>query len=498
MVTEEKKYRDVLKATTLIGGSSLFTILIGMIRTKFVAILIGPGGVGLLGVLSGINSIVSIVSGMGLNMSGVRQVAETLGRNDDESTARTVFTLRRTVFLSGFIGLVLMTIGSPVLSNIAFEDGSYTIPIAFLGISVFFTAVSSGQTSILQGFRRIADLAKIGIISSLNGLLVSVPCYFFWSRNGIVPALIIASLVTLLTSWWFSHRIVIVPVKLRWHEMRQEALRMLGFGFPLMISALIPLITTNFINIFLTRQAGLDSVGLYQAAYNLSGILVNFVLSAMGTDYYPRLTGMAKDDQKIRREVNVQTEIALLLAVPAIALTIVFMPLAVKLFYSGHFDGSVKILRWAVFGIFGRVVSWPMGFIILAKGKGRLFLIVEIITGCVNLLLLWFGYSLWGLQGTGIAFALLYLFQTVFMVIVSSAIAHMRWTRTVFIQIIGSLIVLAVLSTVSAAEMNLLIKWVFSGIVLVAITMMSFRRLSRFSGIGFKALMHKFVRKKIG
>ena len=65
MPEEQKSYRTALKATTLIGGSSFVNILIGMIKTKFIAVIIGPSGVGLISVLNSLTGIVGTVTGIG-------------------------------------------------------------------------------------------------------------------------------------------------------------------------------------------------------------------------------------------------------------------------------------------------------------------------------------------------------------------------------------------------------------------------------------------------
>ena len=252
-----------------------------------------------------------------------------------------------------------------------------------------------------------------------------------------------------------------------------------------MLAGLATTLSAYLINIYLTRKAGLDAVGLYQAAYSLSGVLVNFVLSAMGTDYYPRLTAVANDNNKIKNEVNVQTEIGLLLAVPAIALTILFMPFAVKIFYSGRFDASVEILRWAVFGVFGRVISWPLAYVILAKGKGKLFFATEAISGGFNILVVWLGYKFWGLPGTGIGFASLYFFYSIFMLIVSNKIARVQWTKSVIVQVIIYLCVLIFLSIVCIVQMNSIFKWGFGGGLVLGVLWYNIKQLQKLTGIKF-------------
>ena len=76
-VTPAKKhsYGQILKSTALIGGSSAVNIVIGIVRTKAMAMLLGPAGFGLMGVYGAIIDVAQSIAGMGINSSGVRQIA---------------------------------------------------------------------------------------------------------------------------------------------------------------------------------------------------------------------------------------------------------------------------------------------------------------------------------------------------------------------------------------------------------------------------------------
>ena len=126
------------------------------------------------------------------------------------------------------------------------------------------------------------------------------------------------------------------------------------------------------------RQMGLDAAGLYQAAFALSSVYVGFVLGAMGADYYPRLTAVSADNKKVNRLVNEQTEVSLLLALPGILGTLTFATWVIHLLYSAQFEPAVDILRWQILGVLGRVVSWPVGFVLLAKGSWKSILLYGI------------------------------------------------------------------------------------------------------------------------
>ena len=124
----------------------------------------------------------------------------------------------------------------------------------------------------------------------------------------------------------------------------------------------------------MTRQEGVYGAGQFQAATALAMVYVGFVLQAMGTDFYPRLTTVSDDNRKCNQLVNEQAEISILLALPGVLATLALAPWVIQMFYSSKFDKAAEILCWQVAGTFLQVNSWPMGFIILAKGRGAVLL----------------------------------------------------------------------------------------------------------------------------
>ena len=100
---------------------------------------------------------------------------------------------------------------------------------------------------------------------------------------------------------------------------------------------------------------------------------VGFILQAMGTDFYPRLVRAANNNPQCNRLVNEQAHVSLLLAGPGVIATLTFAPLVIALFYTAKFAEAVEILRWICLGIALRVITWPMGFIIVAKNNQPIY-----------------------------------------------------------------------------------------------------------------------------
>jgi antigen flippase len=478
----QDRYRSVLKSSSLVGGAAMFNILIGMAKTKFVALWLGPAGIGLMNLFGSLVGPVATIAGMGIGTSGVRQIAEANGSGDWTRISKVAIILRRTVWATGTLGAVLMALLSGFLSERTFGHRDYQIGIALLGLTILMGNIAGGQACVIQGTRRIRDLATLQVMGAVNGTLISLPLFYLMGVDGIIPTMLLGSAVGLLTSWIFARRVPIQQVEVKRDEALREIKALLGFGLPMMLSGLQTSVIAYFIRLVLVNRFGLEGVGQWSAAFGISGILVGFVLQAMGADYFPRLTAVNKDPLKMCEEVNAQAHVALVLALPALLATLLFAPLAIKLFYSGRFDEAIPILRWSIFGAFGRVVTWPLGFVILAKGMGKTFFIVELIAHAGHLFWIWLLTGFFGLTGTGMAWAATYIVG--FIVVGSIIIVNIkfRWSRANLLWITVSLGLLVGGFWMERLPLNEWVLFGLSALLVGVVGLFCLRELSRMSG----------------
>jgi PST family polysaccharide transporter len=115
-------------------------------------------------------------------------------------------------------------------------------------------------------------------------------------------------------------------VAVSWRESFHLAGGLVRLGLAFMWSGLAVAVVAYLTRALITQQISLEAVGIFSAAFALSGMFRNFVLGAMGADYYPRLTAVASDRNAVNRLVNEQTEIGLLLAVPGLLATLSLAP----------------------------------------------------------------------------------------------------------------------------------------------------------------------------
>ena len=266
------------------------------------------------------------------------------------------------------------------------------------------------------------------MLGALFSTIISIPMVFFLGTEGIVPSLVAMAAVSVLTSWWYSRKIRISAPSMSRHQVGKETAALLRLGVVFMASAFLTVGAAYAIRIIVLRADGVVAAGLYQAAWALGGLYAGFILQAMGADFYPRLTAVANNNAECNRLVNEQAQISMLLAGPGVIATLTVAPLVISLFYTSEFSPAVDLLRWICLGMMLRVVAWPMGFIVLAKGARKIFFWTEVAATVVHVGLAWLLVPRVGVIGSGAAFFGLYVWHSVLIYLIVRRLSGFRWS----------------------------------------------------------------------
>jgi O-antigen/teichoic acid export membrane protein len=404
MSEQQSSYRQIFKATSLFGGVQVFNIIISVIKSKFVALLIGPAGMGIAGLLTSTTQFITSLTNFGLGVSSVKNVAAAASTGNQERVSTIVTVLRRLVWLTGTLGMVVTFALSPLLSRTTFGNSDYTYAFMWISVTLFFQQITSGQMVILQGLRKLQYLAKSNMTGAVIGLLISVPVYYIWRLDGIVPVIIIGSISSMILSHYFSRKAGIRSVRISPKEVVTEGKDMLKMGFILSLNGITVVGVSYLVRIFISHTGGIEQVGLYTAGFAIITTYVGMVFSAMSTDYYPRLSAVANDNKKAADLINQQAEVAILILAPILSVFLVFINFIILILYTPKFMAVNAMIHWAAMGMYFKAASWSVGFILLAKGASKTFLWNELLGNAYILGFNILGYKLAGLEGMGISF----------------------------------------------------------------------------------------------
>ena len=493
MNSQQTSYRQIMKATSIFGGVQVFRIIIEIIRSKFIAILLGPLGMGIFGLLTYTNGFVAALTNFGLSTSAVRDISTAYITGNETRLAIVASVLRRWVWVTGFLGAILTATLSPWLSEITFGNRDYTFAFIWISITLLLNQISAGQGVLLRGMRKIRYMAQSGMIGSVIGLFTTIPLYYYYGIKGIVPGIIVTAIASLLLTWYYSRKLDIKPVYVSKARTLAEGKEMLKMGFMISLSGLITLGASYIVRIFISRTGGIDQVGLYSAGFAIINAYVGMVFTAMSTDYYPRLSAVSHSNEECRNVMNQQAEIALLILAPILIVFLVFINWVVILLYSKQFLPVTAMIYWAALGMFFKAASWSIAFVFLAKGASKLFFWNELITNVYLLGLNVLGYFYMGLTGLGLSFLVAYFLYLIQVYMVAMINFEFRFNAE-FVKIFSLQLGLALLSFLTVKFMSNPWPYIIGMILIMVSTWYSWKELDK--RMDLKALIANLRTKK--
>jgi len=401
---QENSHKTILKATGLFGFSQVLKILIGIAGSKFVAVFLGPVGIGIAGLLNNTIGIITAVSGFGINISGVRQVSIAYSQQDEQKFAEGLLVLKRWSIAVGLLGVVLTIVFSKLLSQWTFGTSEHYLWFIVLSVNFIFSSQATNKMAILQGTRSMKAIAMSSVVFSILLTLISIPIYYFFRMDGIIPVILLTAVLNFLVNWYYSRKITTKKISLSLSETFEKGKDLIKLGFLLSINVIFGQICNYIIKLYFQLKANDEEVlGLYVVSSVLLISYVGMIFNAMGADFYPRLTAVQHDNKKMRELVNDQIEIAMLLITPCILVFYFLAPIIIRVLYTKEFLPVVFILKAALLAIIIKAIVWPLAYIILAKGENKLYFKQEVLGDFMNVALTILLYHLWGLIGIGLA-----------------------------------------------------------------------------------------------
>lgn len=397
-------YRSILKGTTIFGGVQVFNILINIIRGKFVAIILGPEGMGITTLFNSASKTIQGFASLGLNQAIVRETAASLEKS--ESNTKVISTVKVLTNITALLGLLVCVVFCVPLSRLTFGNGDYAWQFILLGVAVGLSIGANAKLAVLQGLHQVKRISRASIVGGLTGLFIGVPLYYIFGDKGIVPAIVALALSLYI---FYSVNLnrsqpQISGKSFSWNKNKDVIKKLIYLGAVLMASDIIGSLATYLLNLYIRGHGSLDEVGLYQAANSITNQYAGLVFAAMAMDYFPRLSKVAHNNSEMSTIVNRQTEIVALLIAPAMCVLILSAPLVIRVLLSSQFLEIIPLMRWMGLGILIKALSFPMGYIAFAKGDKKVFFLLEGLTGNFLYFILGIlGFYFFGLIGIGYA-----------------------------------------------------------------------------------------------
>ena len=319
-------YKNIFKSTFLFGFIQIFNIIVKVGLNKVVAMILGTEGMGVISLFQTSINLVSTGGGLGINQSAVRDISEARGSNNIEKLNTTISITKKIIRYTSLLGIVLMIVFASILSKYTFGNKEYTYAYALLSLAVGATIQTNGYRAINTGMRQLRYVAYSTMWGSLAGLLSALPLYLLLSDKGIVPSLIISAITTLIIARYYTKKIVYKEVNMSLKEAIHNSSTMIKMGIALMLMSFMLFASQLIVSSYVSEHGGRSMVGLYQAGSTIITGYFGIIITAMSTEYYPRISSFHSNNKKLKDAVNAQSEIGMLLAMPLVVIFLLLTP----------------------------------------------------------------------------------------------------------------------------------------------------------------------------
>jgi PST family polysaccharide transporter len=488
-LTEERaSYRRILKSSSIIGGAAFATVLIGLLKMKAFALMLGPAGVGLFGVYAVLLALFTTLFGMGLNSSGVRELAVRTDDPEGMDQARwSLWLLTFSLALGG--ALVVLLLHEPITK---FTDGGGAPFSAtpLIALCVAISVIQASQMVVLQAFQRVAAVARVTFFAALLAAVAGIAAVALLGRAGVLIALIAAPAAGILVAFLERKQLPALGSRPPGRTVvfaHWGAFLRLGAAF--VVTVMMHRAVEFGIRAHIVRTEGLDEAGLYQAAASISGNNVGLILAALAADYFPRLSALGGDRERAQDLVNQQVRVMLLLGGPLLIALVAAAPLALQVLYSSKFVPASPLLQYQAAGDALKLMTWALGYVLVVKGEAFRFALLEASFALVALILSFLFSERLGLEGYGIAWLCTNLLYTCLLIYVCRkwhGIA-VAWSNRLLLgcYVLTALLLIGVASQSSVAALLL------GGLASAAAAAFSVHQLILVSGTGKGGLLDR-------
>ena len=414
--------REVIRAIFFVGGSQVINLLFTMIKMKFVAVLLGPVGVGLIGLFMNVTNLFASIGAVGMNSSGTRAIASieegAPGDPPTEAESETFFNL---IVTSALQSVVTAAVFLAIM--LFFDLGELTESVTGTGIVVLTVGIlaainSQPHGALLRGRKRHKRIAQLTLLSGISASEVSIPVAVMDPGIAVPLLSIIPAVFSLACSIYLCrdsvrHALRIPLAKFSfplWKQITKP-------GFFVMITGLLPIGGLLLIRLVIQQSGSDEELGYFQAAWSVGVIYIGLVVGSMSSEYYPRLSGIISRGEPVQEAVVHQIELIALLSAPILVIFIAFSELIFVLLYSSEFSPAAHLFKLLVLGDVLKLVSWPIGYAILANGHGRTFFVGDAIGWITFSVLASTLYETLGFVAVGVGYIAMYAAYSAFVLL---------------------------------------------------------------------------------
>lgn len=405
---------SLIRTSMLSAIATAIRILTSVGLNKVLAVYVGPAGYALFGQFSNFVTIASAFGGGAVSTGVTKYTAE---HYDDELRKKEIWRIAFYYIIAiSFIISLIISWNAQTLSIMLLGTNDYKSIFYLLSISTPLISINLLLVAIVNGQKELSNYIYQSIAASLLGAALSSVLAIRFGLWGALAALSVNQGVVLVTtlavvrkSQWLKMASFIGKIKYK--NIRPIA----GFVLMALFSSITAPLSQLIIRNNIVEKFGEVSAGEWQAVFKISEIYLIFITSTLSVYYLPRISEI-RDNQDLKKEIFLVYRVMLPVAILMACLIYIFRDFITVTLFTSDFIGMTQLFAPQLFGDVMKIGSWILGFVMVARGMVRWFLITEIFFSCTLIALTFSLTGLIGLRGAPAAFAVNYILYWIFLI----------------------------------------------------------------------------------
>lgn len=398
---DKKTHNKIFKSISIFGSVQAIQMVCKVISVKITSVILGPAGIGLIGIIDNVINLITQGSSFGIQTIGTQLIAK------DRTDKNNQKVLGFWMLLCGFLAAVFCFFFSNFLSEITFDSNVYSLHFKALSVYFIFYSLINFSIIILKGLNEIKRLVQYQIVSVIFVSLATISCYILWGIQGIFPAFIANSLVTFLVYSVYLYKLDLKSVTINKEAVLLQGKYLFSKGGLLALNGVFGLVCFFIIRKYL-KQINPDFLGFYEAANLYLIAYFGIIFTSLANDYFPTLTHKVAQKEEINSFVNIQIQTTILITTPLVLIMYFGYDFIIPFLTSSSFLPVREILLFGLISILCKTINYPLGYIVLAIDDTKNFFYQNIIGDVLNVILIFVFYHFFGLIGIGLAMFLQY------------------------------------------------------------------------------------------
>ncbi len=415
---------DIFKVFSYTALSTLVKMFTGLISVKFIAVLIGPSGIALLGQLNSFSSIILIIASAGINNGITKYLAE--HRTSIEEIRKLLSSAFLITLIASLITGLTIFVFASWFSKLILLDGSFSYVFKIFGLTVIFYSLNSLLVSILNGFKEFRLFVIVNVVGSIVGLLFTLALVHFWKVDGALVSIVTFQSVVFLIS-------IFIVRKSSWLTIRNfnkaadfVTLKRYGnYSLMTLVTAATAPIAQLILRGYIINTISPNTAGWWEAMNRISNMYLLVITTSFSVYYLPRLSEIT-NDKDLKAEILKGFKIIVPILLLGFSILYFSRFIAIELLFSKDFMGMESLFIWQLVGDFFKITSWLLAYIMVAKAMTKAFVISEILIAFFFVILAYWMLNNFGIIGITQAYAVNYLVYFVMMVVIFRKIIFFR------------------------------------------------------------------------